>query len=346
MILRFIETLCTIMRTLREKFIELRQTRAKDARLAETEDNYVSFDDEIQKEEDIPRKSKKLPFVLLGIILILACLSSATYSLDESHYAYVTRMSKLVTIHDEPGLKLKIPLIDKATGIPSYKMLYDVPPSEVITADKKTLVVDNFVVWRINDPKTFVQTLRGSISEMEARISAAVYSEVKNEFGRLQRDEIISTDPSSVENVSLRVTENASKSLSSYGIELIAVEIKKTDLPEDNAESVYQRMIAERQQIAAAYIAEGELEAARIRNDVDKQVEIIIAEAKAEAEKKRGQAEAEYMQILSKAYSSGDKAQFYEFMRSLDAVREGFDDTKTTLVLDEDSEIVKALLGK
>ena len=225
-------------------------------------------------------------------------------------------------------------------------MIYDIPPSEVITADKKTLVVDNFAIWNVDDPVIFMQSVRGSVSEMENRISAAVYSAVKNEFGRLQRDEIISTDPSSVERVSLRVTEQVNESMKDYGVSINSVEIKKTDLPEANAEAVYTRMIAERNQIATAYLAEGDLEAARIRNEVDKQVEVIIAQAEADAEKRRGEAEAAYMEIMAEAYSSPEKAEFYEFLRSLDALEVAFEDSSTTIILDEDSRIVKALLGE
>lgn len=297
-------------------------------------------------ENETKKKSKgSLIIKILAVILIVVALNSI-YTVRQNEYAYVTRFSKLVSAHDNTGLNIKAPFIDKVNKIPSYYMLYDILPSEVITADKKTLVVDNFVVWRVADPTTFVQTLRGSISEMEARISASVYSAVKNEFGRLKREEIISTDPSSVERVSARVTEQVNKSLADYGVTVKAVELKKTDLPNDNAESVYKRMIAERQQIATAYLAEGELEAARIRNDVDKQVQVIIAEAKAEAEKKKGQAEAKYMEILSGAYSNPDKAAFYKFLRTLDTLEESFKDGETTVILDEDSEIVKALIGK
>lgn len=289
--------------------------------------------------------SKKLLLIPVFLLLLAIGLNSF-YTLRQSEYAYVTRFSKLVTLENEPGLKVKIPFVDQVSYIPAYNMLYDIPPSEVITADKKTLVVDNFVVWRVTDPFKFIQTLRGSVSEMEARISASVYSEVKNEFGRLLREQIISTDPSSVEKVSTAVTNSVNESLDAYGITVTTVEIKKTDLPEDNAQSVYDRMIAERNKIAAAYLADGELAASKIRNDVNKQIEVILSEAEANAEKRKGEAEAQYMEILADAYSTPEKAEFYRFLRSLDALQEAFAKGETTLILDEDSEIVRVLLGK
>lgn len=295
---------------------------------------------------EISEKKHHTKWWFLVLVLVIAAFaSSIMYPVNENEFAYVTRFSKMVDAHDNTGVNFKMPVIDKVTKIPSYQMMYDIPPSEVITKDKKTLVIDNFAIWKVEDPVKYMQTVRGSRSEMENRISAAVYSAVKNEFGRLQRDEIISTDPSSVERVSVRVTDQVDKSLESYGISVTSVEIKKTDLPDANADAVYERMIAERNQIAASYIAEGNLEAAKIRNDVDQQVAVIIAEAEAAAAKRRGEAEAEYMKILASAYGNPEKASFYEFMRHLEALETSFKGN-TTLVLDESSEVVQALLGK
>lgn len=296
-------------------------------------------------------KAKKRGVVTLAtltavLLIAVICVFSSMYVVEQNEYAYVTRFSKLVTYEEEPGLYFKAPFIDSVRKIPSYQMLYDIPPSDVLTADKKTLVIDNFVIWSVEDPQLFVQSIRGSISEAESRISAAVYSAVKNEFGRLQRDEIISTDPTSVERVAIRVTDYVNDSLKSYGLGVTSVEIKKTDLPEDNALTVYNRMVAERNQIATEYLAEGNYEAAQVRNEVDARVNVIIAEAQAQAEKRRGEAEAKYMEIMSQAYSDPDRAEFYEFLRGLDALRTSFSNTDTTLILDEDSEIVRILLGK
>ena len=313
-------------------------------------DDIFSNRENVKPEMDTANKKILRGIGVFGITMILLIAvfigSNVVYSVAPNEFAYVTRLSKMVDAHDNEGANFKIPFIDKVTKIPSYQMIYDIPPSEVITADKKTLVIDNFAIWKIEDPVAFMKTVRGSITEMEARISAAVYSEVKNEFGRLQRDEIISTDPTSIEKVAVRVTEKVNSAMNSYGISVTSVEIKKTDLPEANAEAVYERMIAERNQIATAYISEGNLEAAKIRNEVDQEVAIIIAEAEAAANKRIGEAEAKYMEIMASAYNDTSKADFYKFLRSLDALEQSFKKGNTTLVLDESSDIVQALLGK
>ena len=281
--------------------------------------------------------------VILTVVLIAAL--SATYTIKPNQYAYVTRFSKMVAIEQNAGLHFKAPFIDDVQKIPAYQMLYDVTPSDVLTLDKKALVIDEICLWRIEDPLQFVKSLNGSVSETEARLDAAVYSAVKNEFGRLNREEIISTDPTSVQQVSRRVSTQVNDAVKAYGISASVI-LKRTDLPSENQEAVFQRMIAERNLQSTSYLSNGNLEGARIRNDVDKQTEVILAEARAAAEELRGKAEAEYMEILSSAYASPEQAEFYRFVRELDALKESFKASGTTLVLDEDSEIVRALLGK
>lgn len=311
---------------------------------------YENYSEAVNSGEETVKTVKKPPLrkiliLALGVILGLL-LSSSLYIVRENQYAYVTRFSQMVSTTDQPGLKIKIPVVDQVKILPSYLMLYDVPPSEVFTADKKTLVVDNFAIWNISDPVTYMKTMNGNQTEMEGRISAAVYSAVKNEFGRLNREEIINTDPTSVEQVSGRVTETVNKSLSSYGIIIKAVEIKRTDLPDANADAVYARMISEREQIAASYLAEGNLEAEKIRNDAASEAQTILANAEAEANKLNGEAEAEYMKILAEAYNTPEKESFYKYLRSLDALKESMSGENRVLILDEDNYIVQMLMGK
>lgn len=296
-------------------------------------------------------KAAKTPsaarIVVTVVIVIVALLvvASSMYTVRQNQYAYVTRFSKMITIEETPGLHFKMPLIDDVQKIPAYQMLYDITPSDVLTLDKKALVIDEICLWRVEDPYQYVRTLGASDSEAEARIDAAVYSAVKNEFGRLNREDIISTDQTSVQRVSERVTEQVDAALHSYGISATVI-LKKTDLPTENQAAVFQRMIAERTLQSTSYLSSGNLEGNRIRNDVDKQVEVIISEAKANAERRNGEAEARYMEILADAYSSPEKAEFYRFVRELDALKAAFRDSGgSVLILDEDSEIARALLG-
>ena len=280
-----------------------------------------------------------------AVLVLIGVLSSAMYTVRQNQYAYVTRFSKMVSVEETPGLHFKVPFVDSVTKIPAQQMLYDITPSDVLTLDKKALVIDEICLWRIEDPYQFVRTLNASSSEAEARIDAAVYSAVKNEFGRLNREDIISTDQSSVQRVSRRVTEQVDAALRSYGISATVI-LKKTDLPTENQAAVFQRMIAERTLQSTSYLSSGNLEGARIRNDVDKQVEVIISEAKANAERRSGEAEARYMEILAEAYASPEKAEFYQFVRELDALRTAFEQSGSgVVILDERSEIAQALLG-
>ena len=287
-----------------------------------------------------------LRYLRVGLILFFLLLVSlsSVYTLKPNHYAYVTRFSKMVAIKDTAGLHFKAPFIDNVQKIPAYQMLYDVTPSDVLTLDKKALVIDEICLWKIDDPLTFVKSLSGSISETEARIDAAVYSAVKNEFGRLNREEIISTDPTSVQQVSRRVSAQVDEAVKSYGISASVI-LKRTDLPIENQEAVFQRMIAERNLQSTSYLSNGNLEGARIRNDVDKKTQVILAEARAQAEQLNGKAEAEYMEILSSAYASPEQAEFYRFVRELDALKASFRESGTTVILDENSELVQALMG-
>ena len=300
--------------------------------------------DNVRKQPEKPRKRRGIPVIIIAV-LVLGAVLSGMYGLEQNRYAYVTRFSKMVTIEDTAGLHFKIPFIDSVREIPAYQMVYDIPASDVLTKDKKALVIDEFCIWRITDPYQYVRSLNGSKAEAEARIDAAVYSAVKNEFGRLNREEIISTDQTSVRQVSERVTQQVDTALSSYGISCRVI-LKKTDLPSENQSAVFERMIAERQLQSTSYLSNGELEGNRIRNDVDKQVEIIKAEATANAEKRSGEAEAEYMRILSEVYNDPDKAEFYRFVREIDAMKQAFEaGGGTTLILDGESEIARALLG-
>lgn len=291
--------------------------------------------------------------IVTAIVVILAAslIFSMAYIVNEDTYGIVRQFGKVVEIRDEAGLYFKIPFVEDVSYLPKNKRLYDVTPSDVLTSDKKALVVDSFVIWRIEDPLDFVQSI-GTIEEMERRLDAATFSVVKNTMGTMEQSDIIqaSTDAAASRNeVNRQITENVHAQISEeYGVQVLAVEIKKLDLPEDNEAAVYKRMISDREQIAAAYIAEGELEASKIRNETDKSAAIIISVAESEAEKIRGEGEAEYMRIMAEAYSSADQREFYEFIRSLEMVQNSFAGEnlkKKTLILPADSVIAQMFIG-
>ncbi|HHZ00146.1 MAG TPA: protease modulator HflC [Tissierellia bacterium] len=291
------------------------------------------------------KKKSKLGFLVKIAILVLVVVSitNSAYIVRENEYAYVTRFSKFVKIQDTAGLHFKLPLLDKIEKLPRYRMMYDIPPSEVLTGDKKTLVVDNFAVWQIDDPYTFMRTV-SRISEMENRIDAIVYNAVKNTLGTMDQTAIINSDTSSIDDVNDIITDLVNAQLKNYGVSTVAVEIKRLDLPRDNESAVYNRMISERRQMAESFRAEGNLEASKIVNETDKEVGILLSQASARAEELRGQGESEYMKIIAEAYSTEDRRDYYEFIRSLEALKEAMKGQKT-LILPADSYIVRVLNG-
>lgn len=277
------------------------------------------------------------------VVLLLLLVLNAGYFVEENEYAYVTRFSKFVNMVENPGLSFKIPFIDKVQSIPQYRMMYDIPPSEVLTGDKKTLVVDNFTVWQIDDPAMFMRTV-GRIGEMENRIDAAVYNAVKNTLGSMDQTNIINSDNNSIDDVNKVITDLANNQLKSYGVSTVAVEIKRLDLPYDNEAAVYNRMISERIQMAESYRADGNLEAQKIRNETDKDISILLSAAKSTAAELKGQGEQEYMKIIAEAYSTSDRVGYYEFIKSLESLKTTMKGEKV-IFLPADSYIVRVLNG-
>jgi len=295
--------------------------------------------------QEAKKKSKLGSFLkLIILILLIISFTNSTYIVRENEYAYVTRFSKFVKIQDAAGLHFKLPILDKIEKIPQYRMMYDIPPSEVLTGDKKTLVVDNFTVWQIDDPYTFMRTV-SRISEMENRIDAVVYNAVKNTLGTMNQTDIINSDNQSIDDVNTKITELVNAQLKNYGVSTVAVEIKRLDLPKDNEAAVYSRMISERTQMAESFRAEGNLEASKVVNETDKEVGILLSKASAAAEELKGQGESEYMKIIAEAYSTEDRINYYEFIRSLEALKVTMKGEKT-LILPADNFIVKVLNGK
>ena len=207
------------------------------------------------------------------------------------------------------------------------------------------MTVDCYVLWRISDPKLFFQTL-GNTSVAEQRLDALTYNALKNVMGTLAQADIINIENASGRNdIYAGIRSSVAAPALSYGIQVVDVKIKRFDLPESNENAVYERMISERQQMAAAYAADGDYAASLIRNDVDKQVNILISNAEAEAARLVAEGEEEYMRILSEAYDTPEKQAFYEFMLALDALKASLTGNDKTVVLGPDSPLAQMLLG-
>ena len=284
---------------------------------------------------------KKIAGVCI-VIILLALVGSSVVVTAENEYRLVRQFGRISRVIDTPGVNFRIPFVQSTDTFPKETLLYDLTPSDVITRDKKTMITDSYVLWRISDPMKFAQALNGSVTNAESRINTSVYNAIKNAISSLNQDEVItSRDGELSQMVMSRIDDN----LDEYGIELLMFETKQLDLPDDNKEAVYERMISERDNIAATYRAEGKSEAQVIQNTTDKEVAISISEAKKQAEILVAEGEAEYMRILAEAYDTEDKQDFYSFVRSLDALKASMNGGDKTVILSEDSPIAQIFAG-
>ena len=290
------------------------------------------------------KKAVKITAIVLAAVLVV-CLVTGTFTVRENEYACTVRFSKIIRTTDTPGLHFKIPFLDSVKYFPKAAMLYDIPPSEVLTSDKQNMTADCYILWRIEDPLKFYQTL-GSIPVAEQRLNALTYNALKTVMGTLAQADIINMDDGGERNQIYEGISTSVDNLSdSYGIAVDDVKIKRFDLPESNENAVYSRMISERNQSAEKFTADGNYDAAIIRNDVDKQVNIIVSNAKAEAAKLEAEGEAEYMRMLAQAYDTPQKREFYEFTIALDALEQSLTGEEKTIILDADSALAKILAG-
>lgn len=289
--------------------------------------------------ERYPKKSNAGKFIGIAVvvILILIFIDSCFVITEQDEHTLIKQFGKVERIISEPGVTFKMPFIQTADTLPKSILIYDLQPSDVITMDKKTMVCDSYVLWRITNPQRFIQTLN-SITYAEERINTTVYNSLKNVISSMQQTEVISGRDGSL---STRIRENIGTTMEQYGIELLSVETKHLDLPSDNKSAVYERMISERNNIAAQYTAEGEAEATKIRTQTDNEVTISLSEANAKAEKLVAEGEAEYMRILSAVYADETRAEFYTFVRALDAAKASLTGKNKTVILSEDSPMAE-----
>ena len=288
------------------------------------------------------KKAGRNVMMILISVFALVVLSSSMVSTYNDEYKLVLQFGKVVRVIDTPGLSFKIPFIQTTQSIPNYEMIYDLVPSEVNTRDKKVMVTDSFALWSVTDPLKYLSRLGANKANAESRISVVVYNAVKNVISSTDQADVISGRDGKLAEM---ITEKIGTSLDSYGITVKKVETKMLDLPDSNKEAVYQRMISERQNIAAGYIADGQYESNVIKNSTDREVSVLISEAKAQAEKIRAEGEAEYMRILSEAYNDESKADYYNYIRSLDALKASLKGADKTVILNENSELARILQG-
>ncbi|HCL90504.1 MAG TPA: protease modulator HflC [Candidatus Atribacteria bacterium] len=279
-------------------------------------------------------KKGTLLIILIVAILVLANLS--LFIVDETKQAIVLQFGKPIRAIKDAGLSWKLPFIQNVVFFEDRLLVYDAAPTEVITKDKKTLIVDNYARWKIIDPLKFLQTVR-DLNGAQARLDDIVYSELRVDLGLFNMSEIVSEKR---EGIMKRVTEISNEKANTYGIEIVDVRIKRVDLPPENEKYIFDRMRAERERIAKQYRAEGQEESAKIIAETEREKTVILAEAYKTAQTLKGEGEAESVKIYAESFNQDPE--FYKFYRTLEAYRKTFKD-KTTVLLSTDSEFLKYL---
>lgn len=285
---------------------------------------------------------KKKMFLLPAAVIALVILFSSFVVTKPGEYRVIKQFGKIVRVEANDGsaygVSFKIPVIQSETVISSKVRLSDLPASDVMTSDKKSMISDCFVLWKIEDPVKFIQKLSGSVQNAESRISSNVYNALKNVISSLTQEEVISGRDGELAQI---LTQRLGTNLEAYGIKVEKIETKMLDLPDENKDAVYNRMISERNNIAASYTAQGDQQAQEIKNDTNEKVTILLAQAEKKSATLVAEGEAEYMKILSEAYNDESKADFYGFVRQLDAVKATLKNGDNTIVLDKDSPIAE-----
>ncbi len=288
------------------------------------------------------KNSKWIGIGVIGVI-VLGLLIASMFVVKEGEYKVVLQFGEFTRVHEEPGLYLKIPFIETTETLPKYQKIYDSSPASILTQDKKPIQVDNYTVWRIEDPRAYLRTLK-TVAYGEQRIDSAVYNVVRRKLSEIEYGAIISENTERG-NLNDEITREVSSIVgtSGYGIDIIDVRIKRTDLPEENKQSVYNRMISDRQSMAARYLSEGDEESKKITAIADRDARVLIAQSEAQAKEIIAEGEEEAAKIYNAAY--GQDPAFYQLYRTLDSYKTTFQG-EPVIMLPIDSPYARILLGE
>lgn len=282
---------------------------------------------------------KKL-IIFAGIVVLLIIVYNLfTFTVDETKKAAVLRFGEIIKLAEEPGLYFKIPFVQSVKYLEDRVLNYDIQPRDILTSDQKRLIIDNYAIWRVGDPRLFIEATRGSLLNAQSRIDDIVYSDLRNILAKHTLDEIVSAKR--LEYLQ-QVTELSRDKLGKFGIVLIDVRIKRADLPTEIEKAVFSRMRSERERIAAQLRAEGEEKAKQTTSSADKDKEIILADARKEAEKIMGEGDAQALETYANAYNQDPE--FYRFWRTLESYKTALG-AGSRIVLSTDSDYLKFLEG-
>ncbi len=287
--------------------------------------------------------NKKSIVTSVGVVVLLILGFASMYVVKEGEYKVILKFGEAVRVVEDPGLHFKIPFIETVSKLPKFQMMYRSQQTQILTKDKKPILVDNYTVWRIDDPEKFLKTAK-TVSAGVKRIDETVYNTVRAKLPAINYENIISENTERG-NINDEITREVASTLreDNYGIEVIDVRIKRTDLPDANKESVYNRMISERQSIAARYLSEGDEESKKVTSKADRQATELIAQAEADAKKIIAEGEQEAAKIYNEAYGKDPK--FYSFYRTLQSYVTTFNN-EPVILMPIDSPYTRILLGQ
>lgn len=274
-----------------------------------------------------------IAFIVL-IVLVWIGYGLFTFVVDETQKAVVVQFGEIMRVVEEPGLHFKTPFVQEVIYLEDRLLTVDIKPTEGLTVDKQRITIDSYTLWRIGDPRLFVETLRGNRASAERRLDDIIYSLLRDALGQISFGDVLRRE------FLLEVEQQAQQQVEDFGITIVSVRVKRADLPEANQQAVYQRMMSERQQIAERYRAEGDQEAKKISSEADKQVQIVLATADKRSEELKGEGDARAIEIYAEAYNQD--AEFFLFWRTLESYKKSLAQNGT-LVLSTSSDYLKLL---
>jgi len=288
---------------------------------------------------------KNYKWVLWAVIIVAAIIlfNSVIFTVQEDQIALVSRFSEVVREIDHAGIQFKLPFVEEVTIYPKAMMYYNVAYMSLLTSDTIAMVGNCFVVWRIADPRAFLRAV-GTVSTAESRLHRSTLSAMQRTISGMTQYDIISAYEKGRDHLNQTIRDIVREEALEYGVEIVDVKIRRFDLPPENEQAVFRRMISDREQLAERFRADGMYQANRIRNDVDRRVGIIVSDARAEAAQIIAEGEEEYMRILSEAYYTPEREEFFLFIRGLEALRESLSGSDNTVILDRDSALAQILL--
>lgn len=325
-------------KNIEEKFMEKQRARQKAKRNSTEPNKTVKFKGPIEI-----KKYVRLTVILTAIFAICVILLANVFVVKENEYRVVRQFGEITRIIEKPGLNMKIPFIQSVMTLPKSQMTYNVKEAEINTKDKKRIIIDNYAVWKITNPGKMISNAR-NIVNAEGRMEEFIYSVVRTELGQLDYVDVVNDENSSRGSLNDRVTERVNELLADgdYGIEVVDVRMKRIDLPEENEQSIYTRMISERQSTAQKYLSEGDADKRRIEAETDREVQEMLATAEKEAALIRAEGEAEAAKIYNSAFTKDPE--FYRLYRTLQSYSKTVDDD-TMIIIPADSPYAKLLMG-